>query len=112
MTNVITPSTLMESIKNFGGSNAKFEAALAPASNKNFQHFSKKNLQAMDDCVREEAAFNLVFKKILVDENIKIGNKEKTLVDIAYKQFRQNLLNKNIDVALYDEAYQELLTII
>lgn len=113
MNNKITPFQLVTKIKDFGGSNAKFVAALDSSSNKYYRQYSKKNLQIIDDCVKEEAVFNVLLEKLSTTPSgfsLVIGYKEKNILDLAFKKFREALLTKaDCDIAVYDNAYQQLL---
>lgn len=116
MNNKITPFQLVNRIKDFGGSNAKFYEALAPSDKLGFKEFKKKNLHVIDDCVREEAMFNMLIDKMSTTPagfSIIIGHKEKALLQVSFDKFRNHMLTKSdCDVAVYDNAYQQLLMII
>lgn len=113
MNNKITPFQLVSMIKSFGGSNAKFTAALDSASKEYCRQISKKNLHVIEDCVREEAVFNLIIDRMTTNPSgfsLVIGHKEKNILDLAFKKFREALLTKaDCDIAVYDNAYQQLL---
>lgn len=116
MNNKITPFQLVSSIKNFGGSDAKFNAALEPASKRGFQEFSKKNLHDIDDCVREEAVLNFFLDRLSnlpEGYSLVIGGKEKAIFEIAFKKFRDHMATvEACDIAVYDTAYQQILMLI
>lgn len=113
MNNKITPFQLVNRIKDFGGSNAKFTAALLISDQRGFKEFKKKNLHVIDDCVREEAMFNMLIDKLSTTPagfSIVVGHKEKALLQIAYDKFREHMLTQpDCDIAVYDNAYQHLL---
>jgi len=116
MHNKITPFQLVSSIKNFGGSDAKFNATLEPASKRGFQEFSKKNLHDIDDCVREEAVLNFLLDRLSTlpeGYSLVIGGKEKAIFEIAFKKFRDRMVTVDgCDIAVYDNAYQQILMLI
>ena len=103
-------------IKHFGSSNAKFEAALDSSSKQYCRQLSKKNLHIIEDCVREEAVFNLILDRMATTQSgysLVLGHKEKTILDLAFKKFRESMLNQpNSNIVVYDNAYQKLLLII
>lgn len=116
MNNKITPFQLVSMIKHFGSSNAKFEAALDSSSKQYCRQLSKKNLHIIEDCVREEAVFNLILDRMSTTQSgysLVLGYKEKTILDIAFKKFSEAMLTQpDCDIAVYDNAYQQLLLII
>lgn len=113
MNNKITPFQLVTKIKDFGGSNAKFVAALDSSSNKYYRQYSKKNLQIIDDCVKEEAVFNMLLEKLSITPSgfsLVIGRNERNILDKAFQKFREAMLTRSdCDIAVYDNAYQQLL---
>jgi hypothetical protein len=113
MNNKTTPFQLVSMIKSFGGSNSKFTAALDSSSEKHCRQIKKKNIQIIDDCVKEEAVFNLLLDRMTSTPtgfSLVIGRNEKNILDRAFKQFRESMLNKpDCDIAVYDNAYQQLL---
>lgn len=113
MHNKITPFQLVSMIKSFGGTNAKFTAALDSSSKQYCRQLKKKNIQIIDDCVKEEAVFNLLLDRMTSTPtgfSLVIGRNEKNILDRAFKQFRESLLNKpDCDIAVYENAYQQLL---
>ena len=116
MQNKTTPFQLVSMIKHFGSSNAKFEAALDSSSKQYCRQLSKKNLHIIEDCVREEAVFNLILDRMSTTQSgysLVLGYKEKTILDIAFKKFSEAMLTQpDCDIAVYDNAYQQLLLII
>ena len=116
MENKVTPFTLVSMIKNSGPSNTKFEAALDSSSKKYCRQLSKKNIHIIEECVREEAIFNLILDRMSRTQSgysLVLGHKEKNILDFAFKKFRESMLSQpNCNISVYDNAYQQLLLII